>query len=84
MKEYVRPLTKTMLLMLIHCRQIELEGKVCVPRDIRYAVTPLYERGYIGLRKTVIKDKELMAVFITPAGLTCLQILKSVRNDLQG
>jgi hypothetical protein len=69
--------------MLIQCRQLQMEGKLCMPEDIRYALTPLYIRGYIGLRKTFIKNKELMTVFITPAGLTCLEVLKNVKKDLQ-
>ena len=82
MKENHRPLTKAMLLMLIHCRKVELEGKVCLPQDIQCALTPLFNRGYIGLRPAIIKNKELMSVFITPSGLTCLEILKNVHKGL--
>ena len=75
MKEYIRPLTTTMLSKLAECRKIELEGKVCMPDDIKYALAPLYKRGYIALRRATINGKEIMAVFTTPSGLVCLERL---------
>jgi hypothetical protein len=84
MKEYIRPLTRTMLSSLVQCRKIELEGKVCMPDEIKYALAPLYKRGYISLRKTTINGKEIMAVFTTPSGLNCLQQLnEKVNNQLE-
>lgn len=80
MKEYMRPLTSTMFTKLLHCRQTELEGKICMPDDIKYALAPLYKRGYIGLRKTSINGKEIMAVFTTPSGVTCLEQLSKRIN----
>lgn len=73
MKEYIRPLTRTMLSSLSQCRQIELEGKICMPDDIKYALAPLYKRGFISLRKTSINGKEIMGVFTTPSGVVCLE-----------
>lgn len=80
MKEYIRPLTRTMISSLLQCRQIELEGKICMPDDIKYALAPLYKRGYISLRKTAINGKEIMGVFTTPSGLNCLeQVIEKVK-----
>lgn len=73
MKNYIQPVTKTMLTKLMHCRETELQGKHCLPEDIKYALAPLYKRGYIGLKKTKIKGKEIMAVFTTPEGIHCLE-----------
>lgn len=73
MKNYIRPLTKTMLTKLSYCREIELNGKHCMPDDIKYALAPLYKRGYIGLKKTIINGKEMMSVFTTPEGIHCLE-----------
>ena len=77
----IRPLTKTMMAKLSHCRQMELEDKYCLPEDIKYCLAPLYKRGFIGLKKTVIHGKELMAVFITPEGIQYLDYFTS-RNKL--
>jgi len=73
MNKYIRPLTKTMLSKLLYCRQLELKGEPCLPEDIKYALAPLYKRGYIGLKKAIINGKELMAVFTTPEGVHCLE-----------
>lgn len=73
MKNYIRPLTKTMLSKLLYCRKLELEGKPCLPEDIKYALAPLYKRGYIGLKKATVNGKEMMAVFTTPEGIHCLE-----------
>ncbi len=75
MKNHIRPLTKTMLAKLLHCRQIELKGEHCMPEDIKYALAPLYKRGYIGLRKATVNGKEIMAVFTTTEGIHCLENL---------
>lgn len=75
MKNYIRPLTKTMIMKLMHCRQIELEGNFCMQNDIKYAVAPLYKRGYIGLKSVAINNKEIMAVFTTPSGINYLAYL---------
>jgi hypothetical protein len=69
MKKYSRPLTKTMLAKLLHCRRIELAGEYCLPDNIKYALAPLYKRGYIELRKTNVNGREIMAVFTTPEGI---------------
>ncbi|HUS01236.1 MAG TPA: hypothetical protein VMY77_05895 [Chitinophagaceae bacterium] len=73
MNRYMRPLTKTMLAKLIFCRELEIQGQLCMPEDIKYALAPLYKRGYIGLRKERINGKELMAVFTTPEGIHYLE-----------
>ena len=73
MKNYIRPLTKTMLTKLLYCRQRELEGKPCLPEDIKYALAPLYKRGYIGLKKAILNGKEIMTVFATAEGIRCLE-----------
>ena len=75
MRNYIRPLTKTMIKKLMHCRQIELDGTFCMQEDIKYAVAPLYKRGYIGFKKVTVNNKEIMAVFTTPAGINCLEYL---------
>jgi hypothetical protein len=69
----MRPLTKTMLTKLMYCRELEMQGQRCMPEDIKYALAPLYKRGYIGLRKEMINGKELMAVFTTPEGIHYLE-----------
>ena len=73
MRKYIRPLTKTMLSKLLHCRQIELEGQYCLPDDIKYALAPLYKRGYIELKRTIVNGREIMAVFTTPEGISYLE-----------
>ena len=73
MNKYLRPLTKTMLNKLVYCRELELQGQPCMPEDIKYALAPLYKRGYIGLKKEKINGKELMAVFTTPEGIHYLE-----------
>lgn len=73
MKKYIRPLTKTMLSKLLLCRQIELEGRQCLPDDIKYALAPLYKRGYIELKRTVVNGREIMAVFTTAEGVSYLE-----------
>ena len=78
MNKYIRPLTKTMLAKLVYCRQRELQGEHCLPEDIKYALAPLYKRGYIELKKAVINGKELMAVFITAEGLKCLEYFNTL------
>jgi hypothetical protein len=77
MKKYIRPLTKTMLTKLLHCRQIELEGQYCLPDDIKYALAPLYKRGYIELKRTKVNGREIMAVFTTPEGVNYLEHSKA-------
>jgi hypothetical protein len=77
MKKYIRPLTKTMLAKLLHCRQIELEGQCCLPDDIKYALAPLYKRGYIELKRTNVNGREIMAVFTTPEGVNYLEHFKA-------
>ena len=72
MKNYIPPLTKTMLSKLLYCRRLELEGKSCLPEDIKYALAPLYKRGYIGLIKRTVNEKEMIVVFTTPEGIHCL------------
>ncbi|MDB5199459.1 MAG: hypothetical protein JWO92_1422 [Chitinophagaceae bacterium] len=83
MKNYTRPLTKTMVTKLLYCRQIELEGQYCLPEDIKYALAPLYKRGYIGLKKAVVNGKEMMAVFTTPEGIHCLENIRNSQNISQ-
>lgn len=73
MKNLIRPLTKTMLTKLLYCRTLELGGKQCLPEDIKYALAPLYKRGYIGLKKSTVNGKEMMVVFTTPEGIHCLE-----------
>ena len=76
--QHIRPLTKTMLSKLLYCRQLELKGEPCLPEDIKYALAPLYKRGYIELKKAIINGKELMAVFITAEGIRCLEYFTTV------
>jgi hypothetical protein len=73
MNKYLRPLSKTMLSKLVYCRQLELQGQPCFPEDIKYALAPLYKRGFIGLKKANVNGKEIMAVFTTPEGIHCLE-----------
>jgi hypothetical protein len=61
-----------MLSKLLHCRQIELGGQCCLPDDIKYALAPLYKRGYIELKKTLVNGREIMAVYTTPEGISYL------------
>jgi hypothetical protein len=76
MKDLIRPLTKNMLLKLSACRQIELEGKQCLPDDLKNSLAALYKRGYVGLKRSTINGKELMIVFVTQAGINCLENTK--------
>ena len=49
-----------MLNKLLYSRKLEVEGKHCLPEDIKYALAPLYKRGYIGLKKATVNGKEMM------------------------
>lgn len=61
---------------------MEIEGSICLPEDIKYALAPLYKRGYIGLRKVKKDNKEIMAVFVTPAGINVLEYLHHNKSDI--
>ena len=83
MRHHIRPLTKSMILKLIQLRQIELLGKACSRKEIKYALWPLYQRGYVGIVKIVIDNREKQVVFTTPAGLSCLEFIRTQYKEMQ-
>jgi len=77
---YFRPLSNSMIQKLKECHQIEQIGDdevYCTMEDMSYAVAPLYKRGLIEVRKSVVDNKTLHCIFITQAGRDYLKNLKN-------
>ncbi|HEY5371892.1 MAG TPA: hypothetical protein VIJ75_23150 [Hanamia sp.] len=69
-----------MIQKLKECHQIEQIGDdevYCTMEDMSYAVAPLYKRGLIEVRKSVVDNKTLHCIFITQAGRDYLKNLKN-------
>lgn len=75
MKHHYHRLSTYMIEKLVLCRNLELEGKYCHPEDIKRSLPALYKRGYVGLKRECINNKDLMVVFITQEGLNYLDYL---------
>jgi hypothetical protein len=75
MKNFNRPISKKLLLKLLHCRKLELEGKLCGIREFKHSLSTLYRSGYVEFKKVLIEGKEMIVVFVTAAGLQCLDYL---------
>lgn len=77
--KYFRPLSPSMVQKLKQCRQIELDGdhfKHCTMEDMTYAVAPLYKRGLIEIKKSVVDNKVLHCIYVTSAGIEFLKKLE--------
>lgn len=77
---YFRPLSKSMIEKLKECQKKEQEGnheKHCTMEDMSYAVAPLYKRGLIDIRESVVDTKTLHCIFLTKAGKDYLRNLKN-------
>ncbi len=76
MKNFIRPLSKSMLSKLHHCRKLELEGKLCTIKEFTDSLSNLYRSGYVEFKKALINGKEIIAVFVTAAGLQHIEYLQ--------
>lgn len=77
---YFRPLSNSMIEKLKECHQIEQIGSeevYCTMEDMSYAVAPLYKRGLIEVRKSIVDNKMMHCIFITQAGRDYLKNLKN-------
>jgi DNA-binding MarR family transcriptional regulator len=69
-----------MIEKLKECQKKEQEGsheKHCTMEDMSYAVAPLYKRGLIDIRESVVDTKTLHCIFLTKAGKDYLRNLKN-------
>lgn len=75
MKNFTRPIPKKLLLKLHHCRKLELDGKLCSIKEFKHSLATLYRSGYVEFKKALIEGKEMLVVFVTAAGIQCLEYL---------
>jgi hypothetical protein len=71
----LKPFTKTMLAQLQKGRAIELsrtERNICVADDFKGSLEDLCGRGFVNTRMVMLDGKEILCVYITRAGKSCL------------
>jgi len=74
---HFRPLSDSLIQKLKQCRMKELDaGDNPLRMDkMTYAISPLYKRGYIDIKKEIIGNKIFYFVVVTKKGLEYLERL---------
>lgn len=75
-KESIRPLTRQMITKLRECRQMEENNIPCLPKHFSASLSGLYKRKFVDVRPRIIDGREVMCVYITPAGSEYLSFIQ--------
>lgn len=63
-----------MLERLRSCREMESRpDQPCLPKHFGASFAGLYRRGMVGLKPALVDGREMMVVYITPAGHALLE-----------